>query len=56
MINVETTMNPMITQFSPAVRVLGDDWTVVTKDHGLAAHFEHTIAVTEKGPVILTLP
>ena len=49
-------VEPMITQFSPAVRVLGDDWTVVTKDHGLAAHFEHTIAVTEKGPVILTLP
>lgn len=49
-------VEPMITQFSPAIKVLADDWTVVTVDHGLAAHFEHTIAITENGPVILTLP
>ncbi|MBC8104736.1 MAG: type I methionyl aminopeptidase [Cytophagales bacterium] len=33
-----------------------DPWTVWTKDHTLAAHFEHTVAITENGPLILTLP
>ena len=36
------------------IRILPDDWTVVTKDGSLAAHFEHSIVVTESGPVILT--
>lgn len=49
-------IEPMITEHSPALHVLDDDWTVVTDDGGLAAHFEHTVAVTESGPVILTLP
>lgn len=49
-------VEPMITEKSPACKVLEDDWTVVTVDHGLAAHFEHTIAITDNGPVILTLP
>ena len=49
-------VEPMITEKSPACKVLADDWTVVTVDHGLAAHFEHTIAITDNGPVILTLP
>ena len=35
-------------------RVLADEWTVVTTDGSLAAHFEHTIAITEDGPEILT--
>ena len=35
-------------------RVLDDDWTVVTADGSLAAHFEHTVAVTEDGPEIFT--
>jgi methionyl aminopeptidase len=35
-------------------RVLADDWTVVTRDRSLSAHFEHTIAVTEDGPEVLT--
>jgi methionyl aminopeptidase len=35
-------------------RILGDDWTVVTADGSLAAHFEHSIAVTADGPQILT--
>jgi len=48
-------VEPMITQGAPAVRILGDGWTVVTADGKLAAHFEHTIAVTEDGPKILTL-
>lgn len=48
-------LEPMITQKDPKVRILSDGWTVVTADGKLAAHFEHTIAVTEDGPKILTL-
>jgi methionyl aminopeptidase len=48
-------VEPMITQASPKIRILDDGWTVVTADGKLAAHFEHTIAVTEDGPKILTL-
>ena len=48
-------IEPMITEGSPALHVLDNDWTVVTNDHKLAAHFEHTVAITESGPVILTL-
>jgi methionyl aminopeptidase len=48
-------IEPMITQGGPKVRILKDGWTVVTADGKLAAHFEHTIAVTEDGPQILTL-
>ena len=47
-------IEPMLTLGSPEVETLSDNWTVVTRDHSLAAHFEHTIAVTEHGPVILT--
>jgi methionyl aminopeptidase len=36
------------------VKVLADEWTVVTKDGARSAHFEHSIAVTEQGPWILT--
>jgi methionyl aminopeptidase len=48
-------VEPMITQGHYAVSTLKDGWTVVTADGKLAAHFEHTIAVTEDGPKILTL-
>ena len=48
-------VEPMITEGSPAVKILKDGWTVVTADGKLAAHFEHTIAVTDDGPKILTL-
>jgi methionyl aminopeptidase len=48
-------VEPMITQGSHKVNILKDGWTVVTADGKLAAHFEHTIAVTEEGPKILTL-
>jgi methionyl aminopeptidase len=47
-------IEPMLTLGSADVETLSDGWTVVTTDHSLAAHFEHTIAVTENGPVILT--
>lgn len=49
-------IEPMINQGSKKVRVLQDKWTTVTADGLLSAHFEHTIAITSKGPVILTLP
>jgi len=47
-------IEPMFTLGSGDVAVLDDGWTVVTSDGALAAHFEHTIAVTENGPEILT--
>jgi methionyl aminopeptidase len=47
-------IEPMITAGSPATRTLPDKWTVVTADGGLAAHFEHTVAVTAQGPRVLT--
>jgi methionyl aminopeptidase len=48
-------IEPMITEDNYAVNILKDGWTVVTADGKLAAHFEHTIAVTDEGPKILTL-
>ena len=47
-------IEPMLTLGDPDVETLADEWTVVTVDHSLAAHFEHTIAVTDDGPEILT--
>lgn len=47
-------IEPMLNEKGFDVYELDDDWTVVTKDGGLSAHFEHTIAVTENGPEILT--
>ena len=49
-------VEPMINAGTHEVRTLSDGWTVVTKDGKNSAHFEHTIAVTEKGPVVLTGP
>jgi methionyl aminopeptidase len=47
-------VEPMVNLGGWETRVLGDDWTVVTEDGSLSAHFEHTIAVTEDGHEILT--
>lgn len=47
-------IEPMFTMGGHEVQVLPDHWTVVTADGSLAAHFEHTIAVTDHGPEILT--
>jgi methionyl aminopeptidase len=49
-------VEPMVTMGTWEVKVLDDGWTAVTKDGSLAAHFEHTIAVTESGSEVLTLP
>jgi methionyl aminopeptidase len=48
-------IEPMVNMGKPAVRVLADGWTAVTRDGSLSAHFEHTVAVTKSGPEILTL-
>jgi methionyl aminopeptidase len=47
-------IEPMVTMGSWEVKVLDDGWTAVTRDGSLAAHFEHTIAVTEADPEVLT--
>lgn len=49
-------IEPMINQKGDAVKVLRDGWTVVTANGSLSAHFEHAIAITPSGPVILTQP
>ena len=48
-------IEPMVNMGKPAVKVLSDGWTAATKDGSLSAHYEHTIAVTEAGPLILTV-
>lgn len=47
-------IEPMVNMGRPAVKVLADGWTAVTKDGSLSAHFEHTVAVTKNGPQVLT--
>jgi methionyl aminopeptidase len=47
-------IEPMATMGNPEVAVLADAWTVVTTDGGCAAHWEHTVAITEDGPWVLT--
>ena len=49
-------IEPMVNQGTHKVKVLDDEWTTVTADGKLSAHFEHTIAITSDGPVIMTLP
>jgi methionyl aminopeptidase len=47
-------IEPMVTMGTPEVRVQEDGWTAVTRDGSLSAHVEHTVALTEQGPVVLT--
>ena len=49
-------LEPMVLIGTTRTRVLPDRWTVASADGSLTAHFEHTVAVTDNGPVILTLP
>jgi len=49
-------IEPMVLVGTHVTRVLRDKWTVVSADRSLTAHFEHTVAVTEGEPLILTLP
>jgi methionyl aminopeptidase len=48
-------IEPMVNAGKPAVKVLADGWTAVTRDGSLSAHFEHTVVVTKDGREILTL-
>jgi methionyl aminopeptidase len=48
-------IEPMVNMGKPAVKVLADDWTAVTRDGSWSAHFEHTVAVTKQGPLVMTL-
>ncbi|MBC7797653.1 MAG: M24 family metallopeptidase, partial [Pyrinomonadaceae bacterium] len=48
-------IEPMVTMGNYDTEILSDGWTVVTKDRSPSAHIEHTVAVTENGPEILTL-
>ncbi len=47
-------IEPMVNEKNYGVEILEDGWTAVTKDGSLSAHFEHTIAITESGPIILS--
>jgi len=49
-------LEPMVLIGTPATRVMPDQWTVASWDGSLTAHFEHSVAVTDNGPVILTVP
>ncbi len=49
-------IEPMINQGTYEVVTLEDGWTVVTLDGSLSSHYEHTIAITESGPILLTIP
>lgn len=49
-------IEPMVTMGNPGAKILADGWTAVTKDDSLAAHFEHTVAITDSGPKVLSRP
>lgn len=53
-VGMALAIEPMITLGTNEVDVLDDDWTVVTEDGSIAAHWEHTVAITENGPWVLT--
>lgn len=53
-VGMTIAIEPMLLVGTPATRVLPDQWTVSSADGSLTAHFEHSIAVTENGPLILT--
>ena len=48
-------IEPMVNVGRPDIKILSDGWTAVTSDGTLSAHFEHTVAITENGPVVLTV-
>lgn len=48
-------IEPMVNEGTPDVKVLSDGWTAVTVDGKMSAHFEHTVAITDNGPEILTI-
>jgi methionyl aminopeptidase len=54
-VGMTIAIEPMVLVSTPMTRVMPDDWTVTSADKSLTAHFEHSVAVTENGPMILTL-
>jgi methionyl aminopeptidase len=52
---ITVALEPMVLVGTHRTKVLDDQWTVISADHSLTAHFEHTVAVTEDDPLILTL-
>jgi methionyl aminopeptidase len=48
-------LEPMVLVGTSATRVLSDQWTVVSADGSLTAHFEHSVAITEGNPLLLTV-
>jgi methionyl aminopeptidase len=55
-VGMTIALEPMVLLGTPATRVLPDQWTVVSQDGSLTGHFEHSVAITNNGPMILTLP
>jgi methionyl aminopeptidase len=53
-VGMTLAIEPMVNIGTPAVKVLEDGWTAVTMDGRRSAHFEHTVAITENGPEIMT--
>jgi methionyl aminopeptidase len=53
---ITIALEPMVLVGTPRTRVLPDQWTVVSEDGSLTAHFEHSVAITEGEPLILTAP
>lgn len=53
-VGMTLAIESMLSEGQPEVKILDDGWTAVTKDGGLACHFEHTVAITTDGPEILT--
>jgi methionyl aminopeptidase len=53
-VGLTLAIEPMVNIGGPATKTLADRWTIVTLDGSLSAHFEHTVAITENGPVVLT--
>jgi methionyl aminopeptidase len=49
-------IEPMVNAGQPEVKTLEDEWTAVTVDGSLSAHFEHSVAITEDGPLVLSRP
>ena len=49
-------VEPMVNAGAPDVEELDDEWTAVTRDRSMSAHFEHTIAILDEGPWVLTRP
>ena len=49
-------IEPMVTIGSFETKLLEDGWTAVTRDGSLAAHFEHSVAITADGPIVLSRP